>query len=80
MKEFFNFMEKMCKMISIFVTFLVIIYYQKQVVSHSAGNWEIEKLTEELFELSSPNLLPYVKVNLQGKTSQWSHWDDAGSP
>lgn len=80
MKEFFNFVEKMCKMNSIFVTFLVVTYYQKQAMSQLARNWEIEELTEELFKLSSPNLLPYVKINLQGKTSQWSHWDDADSP
>lgn len=69
----------MCKINSIFVTFLVVIHYQKRVVSQLANDSEIEKLTEELFELSQ-NLRPYVEVNLQGKTSRWSHFDDAESP
>lgn len=81
LKIFFSiFREKMCKMNSIFVTFLVVIHYQIQVLSQLASNREMEELTEELFKLSSPNLLPYVKINLQGKTSRWSHWDDANSP
>lgn len=69
----------MCKINSIFVTFLIIIHCQKHVASRMASDSEIEKLTEELFELSQ-NLRPYVEVNLQGKTSQWSHLDDAKSP
>lgn len=45
-----------------------------------ATTQEIEELTELLFKKSSPNLFPYITVNLQGKTRSSLQTDDAPLP
>lgn len=45
-----------------------------------ATDAEIEELTELLFKKSSPNLYPYLMVNLQGKTKSSLLTDEAPQP
>lgn len=45
-----------------------------------ASNTEIEELTETLFKKISPNLYPFITINLQGKTRSSKVDDEAPQP
>lgn len=45
-----------------------------------ATDAEMEEFTEALFKKSTPNLLPFVMVNLQGRTRSSLTSDDAPQP
>lgn len=45
-----------------------------------ASDYEMEQLSEKLFQASEPNILPFVKVNLQHQTTSSSHSDEAPLP